>query len=297
MWQKGGLESRTKFGYFTTLPDGRGLPLIVSERIPSAAKGPSNLLTTATPSEKSEMRTTRIKQKDCPPETAFTLIELLVVIAIISVLAGLFLPALGRAKHLGAEKSCASNLRQINLLLFMYSEDYGGRYPVELTEHNPHPNLLELLENYQSGATRSCYCPRAPFLEKFASDAENYIPQGAVDSVVDTTKNRALGNIGYVYWSFLANKYCPEAVGNENLKHWRNPKYFIPRKLTTTRVEWITEDQTTPEAPLATRWVMSDFFRRKAPFPHARRHARGLNVVFLGGHVDLMQGRPRDNFR
>ena len=60
---------------------------------------------------------------------AFTLIELLVVVAVIAVLAGLLLPALGRAKATSQRAACLSNLRQLGLCLSLYASDNGGYYP------------------------------------------------------------------------------------------------------------------------------------------------------------------------
>ena len=58
------------------------------------------------------------KRKD-----GFTLVELLVVIAIIALLMGILIPVLAKARSLAAEKSCASNLRQVNFVLVMYAND------------------------------------------------------------------------------------------------------------------------------------------------------------------------------
>ena len=59
----------------------------------------------------------------------FTLIELLVVIAIIAILASLLLPAMGKAKDTSRKISCVNIIRQIDVTLNLYKDDYDGWIP------------------------------------------------------------------------------------------------------------------------------------------------------------------------
>jgi prepilin-type processing-associated H-X9-DG protein/prepilin-type N-terminal cleavage/methylation domain-containing protein len=59
----------------------------------------------------------------------FTLIELLVVVAIIGILASLLLPALGKARKSARRATCVSQLKQLSIALYNYTDDNDSHYP------------------------------------------------------------------------------------------------------------------------------------------------------------------------
>lgn len=63
---------------------------------------------------------------------AFTLIELLVVIAIIAILAAILFPVFAKAREKARQASCLSNLKQVNLGIMQYTQDFDEKFPLQI---------------------------------------------------------------------------------------------------------------------------------------------------------------------
>jgi prepilin-type N-terminal cleavage/methylation domain-containing protein/prepilin-type processing-associated H-X9-DG protein len=232
----------------------------------------------------------------------FTLIEVLVVVALISLLAAILIPALTRARAQSNEVVCRCNLRQIDTPVKVYASSHRGWYPLADYEINPHLKLIKATRADRGGLLDAMYCPQASMMEQVAQNTSDFPPVGRSTSVIDTAENRRLGNISYFYWSMRDRsawrstnhaKYPDPQDDRFRPRHLRLDGNPVPLPVTTDPLTPVELQGDTP----ADFWVLSDFFRKKAPFPHTRRHKSGLHVQYLDGHADWMFGQPRRNFQ
>ncbi len=155
----------------------------------------------------------------------FTIIELLVVIAIIAILAGMLLPALGRARESARRTKCINNLKQIGLAFSQYLNAYGGDsvLPVPASQFRGDTWLSVLYWKGLLSDKRSLICPStadsSDALQEPDSSGWGYPITFAEFGKADTIGSHQISYCGRTNMSGIGNASQTEST-------WFNEKAF-----------------------------------------------------------------------
>ncbi|MFP4250042.1 MAG: DUF1559 domain-containing protein [Armatimonadota bacterium] len=160
----------------------------------------------------------------------FTLIELLVVIAIIAILAAILFPVFARAREKARQSSCLSNVKQINLGILMYAQDYDERFPPYRWNQDPPQSVwidrdnsaamnrhfwAECVEPYLNNL-QILFCPSSNYDVSTMSNGKRYLTYAY---------NGRLHRTKLALWKNVANKIM---IGDLGMKHSdRTPPGYV----------------------------------------------------------------------
>ena len=243
------------------------------------------------------------------PPKAFTLVELLVVIAIIAVLLSVLVPALNKVRESSRRVVCASNLKQIGMLLEFYCADnksyypspYGGYYLWAADFRPPSQGgagvgLLGVLQYLYKLATKDIK-PNPIEEAKSRSDIPRmkifWCPSGIMQYDPFTWNSTAFANFGYNQYCSRSGAYSIIGDPTRPLAKWQ-PIHSPLKNVTHTNngeksnSSWLTfADMSIWGYPAShLRSNHPSTIRRIDRGKTTREHyAAGMNALHVGGNV------------
>ena len=228
---------------------------------------------------------------------SFTLIELLVVVAIIILLAAVLLPALKNARERGRSAVCVNNLRQVGLLMQMWSLDHDGySMPFYYSSTDPSlrghwPVLLQRDVLRESGAD----------VWKIRDRRRNSLYYCPSWVSLDESWPQIFPVPGYT--GFIGSWYPTSYIANQSVGGHYDPEQFNGGAKTMTKQSAISQASRTmwmmesgPDSAIASLFYgdstccgINGSFGGVANFYPIHDRRQSLNVLFVDGHVESIR--------
>ena len=206
----------------------------------------------------------------------FTLIELLVVIAIIAILAAILFPAFARARENARRASCQSNLKQIALGIFQYTQDYDEKFPTYYT------NTAYVVANPQPYAWSDELQPYIKSLQIYQCPSESSTP---------TSNASAAGyndygiNLRLIYGD-ISTDGTSGAAGAKSLSVLTQPSVTVMMFDYTSTNATANFSVGCPTRPCSAATPLATY-----PVGPPMRHLEGMNYSFTDGHVKWLKSQ------